>query len=413
MEKRKYTLKIISAVLTTVFLCQQIAWSAGETVLSPAAVPVREDMSRVDLPARGIRVPAALAQVETTYTAGSGGSIVNIQDCHSSLTAQHSIVNILKDLLRNYDVRIVAVEGASGYIDTSILGSFPDAGIKERTASYLMKEGRISAGEFFSVMTEGDVALYGAEDDALYRENVEMFRKIYAENGEDTVFLGSVLGRLKDIENKVYSPLLGRFVFKSGLHRKSKISFEVYWREIENVCRETGLRTDIYPNIRGFLDTAALENAVDFSNATAERKLLIDELMSLSGRRELAELVVKALSFEKGGISEIEYYGGLLETAEKKDIDPGKYRSLRGYIDYLSRCLELDIIGLQSEIGRIEESILEKLFSSSEERRLYRLVKITELMRSSFEIKLSREDAAYLTANIGDLAAADFNAFLN
>jgi len=43
----------------------------------------------------------------------------------------------------------------------------------------------LSAGEFYSVVSEKPVALYGIEDIALYKENVESFRELVGRQGQN------------------------------------------------------------------------------------------------------------------------------------------------------------------------------------------------------------------------------------
>ena len=68
------------------------------------------------------------------------------------------------------------MEGASDVVDTSLISSFPIEEVRKKTGEYLLKEGKISAGEFYSMISKDPVRLYGAEDPALYKENLETFR---------------------------------------------------------------------------------------------------------------------------------------------------------------------------------------------------------------------------------------------
>ena len=74
-------------------------------------------------------------------------TIINIKDAHDNLSSQESIVGILDNLFTNYEIQTVAVEGSTGYIDTSLISSFPDKAIKTRLAETMMAEGRLSAAE--------------------------------------------------------------------------------------------------------------------------------------------------------------------------------------------------------------------------------------------------------------------------
>ncbi len=411
MRQNRAFLKIIAVIVAGVFLHQQIVWAAGDMTGPVKPVPARANTARSEV-VHDIRVPSDLAQLDEIGMNGSRDLIINIQDCHSSLSAQYSIVEILKRLLQDYSVDVVAIEGATGYVDTSILKTFPDTGIKEKTADYLMKEGKLSAGEFFTVTSNEDIALYGVEDNGLYRENVKVFRDIYSKNRESIDTLDLILEKLRKKEDKVYQEDLSRMVYKSRLHRDGKMSFDVYWDFLEEICRERGVPTGGYPAINGFMDCVSLERTIGFSEATSQRKELIDELMEGAAKEDLEEMVLKSLSFEKGKITELAYHTWLLDLAARKGARTEKYTQLYRYVDYIEHYQRLNIIGLQKELDRIEEKVLEELFSSQEERELYRLVTLVELVRALFEIKLSGEDVSRLSRNMDKVTVDEVMSFI-
>ena len=207
MKKNNIIYKFVSLLVTGIFLFQQISWAAGD--VAELKHFRSNDVTKYEF-------NTDLAEVDIFGLEGQNGTIINIQDDHSSLSGQYSIVEVLTKLLNDYRIDLVAVEGGSGYIDTSILRSFPDPTIKEETASYLMKEGKLSAGEFFAVMAKEDIALYGVEDDDLYQKNLLLFRDIYESNTHLRVKLEDALKVLAICESDTYSEDLAKFVFKSG-----------------------------------------------------------------------------------------------------------------------------------------------------------------------------------------------------
>ncbi|MFC1548840.1 HEAT repeat domain-containing protein, partial [Candidatus Omnitrophota bacterium] len=411
MSKHKTLLKIVSLLVAVIFLHQQIVWAAGDMAELSKAISGQRNTTLVDTHSN-IRIPEELAETDDIYINGGKDIVVNIQDCHSSLSAQYSIVNILKDLLKNYDLSVVAIEGGAGYIDTSILKTHPDKDIKEKTADHFMKEGKISAGEFFVATTEDDVALYGVENNILYQENLKIFREIYSNNRDNIAVLKVALSSLKDKESKLYSTELNKMVYKSRLHRESKISFDVYWNFLENICEEKGVDTKDYWNIKSFTDSVNLEKEINFSGATEERKTLIDRLMKNAGEEDMEEMVVKSLAFQKSEIEQAEYHKWLLDFAVKKGIDIEEFVELRKFTDYANSYRNLNVIKLQNELDEIEKEVLAEMFSTAKERKLYKLVRTVELLKSLFEIKLTGEDVAHLSRNIEDVTPKDYKRFI-
>ena len=412
MRTNKLLIKGISVFVACIFLHQQIVWAQGNVAGLSKVPAARGNVEYSEIPSP-IDVSQELAQIDQIHINGSKETVINIQDAHSSLSAQYSIVNVLKELVANYDLSVVTIEGAAGYIDTSILKSFPDTAIRKKTADFLMKEGKISAGEFFSVIAKDDVGLYGVEDNKLYQKNLQIFRDIHSNNRENIAVLKALLQELKSSEGKIYSKELSRFAYKSQLHRDSKISFDIYWGYLEKFCSEIGIKTEKYGNIKNFTDSVERERNINFDKATQERKELIDELMQKLERESLEELVAKSLSFEKGKIDQAEYHVWLLGLAKKEGVETEKFGELGKFVDYVRAYRDLNVIGLANDLNLIEQTVLESIIKTQEEKDLYELVRTTELMKSLFEIKLTGEDVSNLKVSISEINLDKFSRFID
>ncbi|MBU0683558.1 MAG: hypothetical protein KJ864_04660, partial [Candidatus Omnitrophica bacterium] len=145
---RKYKCtKLIALTVAVVFLYNQIVWAQGASFQH-----------------RNVTVPYNQGSIVDIHSSQGNEVIIHLQDAHASLSAQYSIANLLDSLVTNYDLDFIALEGAEGVIDTSRLKTFPDKAIRKEAADFLMKEGRMSAGEFFQITHDKDnVSLYGAE----------------------------------------------------------------------------------------------------------------------------------------------------------------------------------------------------------------------------------------------------------
>ena len=91
----------------------------------------------------------------------------------------------------------------------------------------------------------------------------------------------------------VYSDDLRKAAYKARLHREGKISFDVYWDFLEKACEEKEIDTSVFLAINSFNRSVELEKEIDFSEATSQRKKLINELMNTLERDELEELVLR------------------------------------------------------------------------------------------------------------------------
>ena len=148
----KWWIRLVAVTLTIAFIHQDIVWAQeGTPVWSKGqngSFNVKTPLNNNNTLNANIAIPKDVAVTKEVFKGSSGDNktIINIQDAHSSLTAQESISSILDSLVTNYDLKLVAIEGSSGYIDTSILKTFPDEAIRKNTAKALMAQGKMSAG---------------------------------------------------------------------------------------------------------------------------------------------------------------------------------------------------------------------------------------------------------------------------
>ncbi|MBU1784058.1 MAG: hypothetical protein KKG95_01770, partial [Candidatus Omnitrophica bacterium] len=223
MRKRKrhtFFIKCVCVIVAFIFAHQQLGWAQGGK------------------PVWAIEIPYDVAGTREAVPGTGDDVIIHIQDAHSSLSAQYSIAKLLDTLVTDYDLSFVALEGASGEIDTSLLRTFPDAEIRKDTAAFLMREGRMSAGEFFAVTSEKAITLCGIEDDALYQKNVESFRSVAAERAEQTANIDSLIKQFSALSGTIYSDDMKALNRNCAFHRDGVLSFSDHWKTISFLARK-------------------------------------------------------------------------------------------------------------------------------------------------------------------------------
>ena len=234
LEFKKFkAIKVIAFMVVCIFLHQQISWAEGGnkvTWSNAMSNGITENLLDTDY-----QVPYKYAMTKEINRANPGTQIIHIQDAHASLSAQYSIVEVLDDLFSKYDMDFIAIEGGSGYVDTSFLKSFPIKSMRKEKAEDLMKQGLMGAGEFFSIIqNDNNIALYGIEDESLYWQNVEEFCAVSKTWNSVIPQVDAFLLQLRALEEKVCSSELIEFNRKAFLHRDSKISFTKYWESISS-----------------------------------------------------------------------------------------------------------------------------------------------------------------------------------
>ncbi|MDP8299153.1 MAG: hypothetical protein P9L88_04545 [Candidatus Tantalella remota] len=403
--------KVISITILLVFTFQQIGWvQEGRPVWS-------NSLNSFNIQPHGsfpdVKVPYDVGEVNERADYGGKDLIINIQDAHASLSGQHSIVNILNTLISQYDVDLIALEGGSGYIDTSILQTFPDKDIRKSTANFLMKEGKLSAGEFFAATSDrSDIAFYGVEDSELYEKNISSFKDVMEERTEYVGNAESLIVQLDAISEKVYSEELKSFQENSRSHRTSRKGFEEYWDSLKALAEKKGVSFKGHPNVRKLVEAMRIEKSIDFAEANAERKELINSLSNVLDRKTMEDLVYRSLLFKQGKISPADFHAYLDLVASTGGVDTSPYENLNKFIRYVSVYEDIEITLLYREMSDLEDTIREKLFRNDDERDLHAWIKLMELLVKLYSVELNNNEFGYIENNRGMCEASKIAAFL-
>ncbi|MGB2601139.1 MAG: hypothetical protein WBD12_03910, partial [Candidatus Omnitrophota bacterium] len=407
-------IKTVALVVVGLFLHQQIVWATGGEAIWTTALKGSKYDYKYDNYKGGqdFEVPYDVAQKQATHLNGGDEVIIQIQDAHASLSAQYSIVKLLDSLVANYELNFVALEGSKGLLDTSVLSTFPDKDIRENTADFLMREGRMSAGEFFTVTRDNDIRLYGVEDDKLYRKNVESFCDVASNRTELVSIVKAFEKNIDALEEKVYSDDLKTFIAKSREHREGSLSFTDYWKQINEFAKRFKLDTSRYEELKKLLETVELETQIDFVRANQERRDLIDALSKSMDKGELEALVLKSVDFKQNKISQGAFHSYLATLAEKHGVKTEGYENLIAFTKYVSLYETIDIFGMYHEIEAFEDNLREKFYRNDYERKLHKMAKMARLLDKLYSMELTNGDCAYIDANRAEYNAAEFAGFI-
>ena len=305
------------------------------------------------------------------------------------------------------------MEGSVGPVDTALITKFPDKEIREKTARYLMDQGKLSAAEFFSILNEGKVALYGMDDERLYQENLEAFKSATRDQKENAAELGRLKVALSKLEEIVYSPELLQLARNSVLDTNGSLKFTQRWKLVATLADKYALPYQQYPNIASLLDALAMEKKLDFNRVNSEREDMMNALVKIVSREDLEDLVLQSIAFKLGRLSTGSFSTYLLEIAKKQSMALSAYPNLSNYAAYMALYETIDVEALKDEIADLEDKIREKLFRNDEERALYRLEKQTDVISDLFDVKLTSASLNYFRAHASEFDQAGLNAFLS
>ncbi len=377
----KNALRGISVFLLASLFSQEIIFAQGTLPSSPIAIPDQSGITRKSVSKKGQDV------------------IINIQDAHSKLGAQESISQILDSLVKNYDLKLIALEGGSGAIDTSIISSFPIEETRRKAATSLMQEGKISAGEFYAMVSGEPVTLYGVDDPALYRENLDVFRALVEKKVVVRQELKGLQRALHELETKINSPELIDFARHKLLHQEGSFKFTEYWDYFSQKAKEKGVDHTRYPNLQKLSQIVTLEKKIDFKKASVERGALIGELNGRLSKSDLEKLILESLRFKQNKTSSGRFHELVATLSQKTGISPESYSNIILYAEYAVIYESIDLLSVLEETAAFENDIREKIFRNDDERQLSNLVHSISILSQLADTTLSSKDYEFFVQN--------------
>ncbi len=412
MKRHALLVKCVSLILAAVFFEQTIGWSQEGRPVWSQAQPFDEVYSP-HMRIGGIEVPYDLGEAHDFGAGEAEETIIHIQDAHASLSAQHSIASLLDTLVASYDIRTIALEGGAGFIDTSLLRTFPDKDVRDGAAEHLMKEGLMSAGEFYAITRdEAEVTLYGVEDYELYQKNLESFRNVAIRRTEYVDSIDALLEQLKEIGERVYSPELNSLNIDAALHRRGKLGFQDYWVKVDELAESRGVSPEKGGDLEKLVEAVRIEKDIDFAAANFERRSLIDEVTPMMDRAGLEQLVSRSVSFKQNKISQSDFHLYLISLAEEHKVDAEGYANLIKFTRYITIYESIDLIRLFSEMEKFEDRIRETLYRNDDERRVNDIARLAGLLRNLYSMELTNGEGMYLRSRQADMDAPQWSSVI-
>ncbi|PIU40589.1 MAG: hypothetical protein COT00_00900, partial [Candidatus Omnitrophica bacterium CG07_land_8_20_14_0_80_50_8] len=401
-SRYSFYLRALSSLIIFTFLSQDIVSAQGGTpIWSQVARPEAKQSlpSNPENKLNSIAIPNESGLTRKVAVQGTDEIIINIQDAHQKLGAQESITRILDNLVKNYDLRLIALEGSSDLVDTSLVSSFPIEEVRRKTGEYLLKEGKISAGEFYSMISKDPVSLYGVEDPALYKENVAVFRELIDKKLEIRNELKGLQRTIRELEMKVYSKELREFTQRKLLHRNGDLKFTEYWEYFSRLARVKGIDYNEYANLKKLSDTVELEKEIDFKKANDERKALIQELGQKLSKADLQKLVLAALQYKQSKITPGAFHTLLSQLSQGANINPLSCKNIIFYSEYVVLYESIDLVSIFDEVESFESQLKETLFESDDERMLSKVSHCVSILSQLLDTSLTSKDYDFFVKN--------------
>jgi hypothetical protein len=350
---------------------------------------------------------------ESAEVPGSGKTVIHIQDAHCNYAAQKSIAEILDYLTTEYGIYAVNCEGAAESYDLSPFTVIPEKDIREKTADFFVKEGVVSAAEYYAVNNPEKVNLWGVEDPDLYLKNLKIYRDSLSHKDEVDRYIKSIGYILDNLKRHIYSDeLLELDKYYTG-YKEGKIAFKEYILYLISMAHKRMIDIKSFSNMYLLSQTLAEEDKINFKRANNEKDEIVDTLKKSLSRNELEELMVMVGKLKTERISQADFYAYLVKKAKSVKLDISVYDELQKYIIYISLYGAIDRTKVTKEIDTLEDRIKTSLYENDSQRELGVLSKNLAITKNMFNISLTRDDYIYYKEHRETFAVANYISFID
>ncbi len=363
-----------------------------------------------------IKISAAAGYIVETHAAPADPSsptvLVHIQEAHTNYEAQQNIVKILEQLVNDYGLKLILVEGSAGDVSLAHLRHYSPADHRKRIAEQYLQAGLISGEEYLDLVSDHPLILWGIEDEALYQENVEAF--LGSEPLQDALRpeLASVREAAEALRPALLSAALNTLDAQVTGFDRQEITLAEYATTLEQLAKQQGVALGQFPHLQGFLALRDQEEGLSRKETQAEQRLLLAEISSRLPQETFDGLMAKAKALQAGTINAIDFYAALEAAAEAAKISLGAFPHLAGYVQYLRASAAVSTTELDGELERCVGMLRERLAATPESRELRAILDTLDLLAKLLDFDLSPEDYRRLTASEPAAAWSRWEQFL-
>jgi hypothetical protein len=239
----------------------------------------------------------------------AAASLILIQDLHCNVEAQIQISQALRQIYKETGVSKVFIEGAQGWVNTTLYQAFPNENIRRKVALEFMKMGYLTGAELALIeMGLGNkMELYGIENTGLYLENFKAFRETRQMHESLKAHLNEIDTWIDQLKEKRYSENLKTFDGMQEALDENEPDIKTVLRELEKFLDENTISIQNYKNVIGMMEVLKLWAKLDQTALQRELETLIQYLQKRSMEKDLKKMVTKTLQYRLQKLSLLEY----------------------------------------------------------------------------------------------------------
>ncbi|OGW70200.1 MAG: hypothetical protein A2036_03615 [Omnitrophica bacterium GWA2_50_21] len=396
MKRNNGLLKIISWLTLFAFVSTPLTWAEPA---NPSPANINQSLN---LQSEKIIIPDALGTIqEQNPGLPEKPQIIFIQDAHAVVDAQINISALIDYFQERYGIKLVALEGGQGKIDTTLFKTFPDRAISKKVMQNYLDRAEINGAVLASVFNSNDAGYYGIEEWPLYEMNYAAYLR--AMKQRDRIFgkLAKLREALDEKRQKVYSPELNLFHEKVQAFRDEQGKLMDLLSYINNSGEgvwQKDIRAGKYPHLKVLLDSVRNDARLSSGETAAEVRHLSERIKKRHGRlmdrAEAMEFNGAYQDFVTGrsdAASFLKYLIGFsAEKGKNLKLSP-ILRQLLGYADTLATIKGTKLfVELEDVLNDIEEGLITK----KEEREISERYKKIIILKNLAALELTREELA-------------------
>lgn len=376
-------------------------------VSSQAALRVKD----YKFPSKNVLIKEAF---DASTTANENPRIIFcIQDAHCNYEAQKNTAEVLDYLVKNYGLNLVLVEGGSGYVGLSSLRGYAPLKTRQEVAERYLRQGSISGEEYFDLVSDSDIELYGIDDEALYDAHLETFWEIDNRRASGAKQIERLISAVNNLKPFIYSDELRRLEQKKKAYESKELRLADYCSYLFSYAVKRSVALDDYPAMEKFTGTVEIEKNMDVKSAEAERVIFIKNLASALESGQVKVLIAKTQGYKDGKLPARDYYSYLKSLAQPSIDIKKEYPSLSRYIDYVCGDNSLSPVKLIKEISALEEELKNRSFTNDAQRRLSEISRMSLILKHLFDLELTPEEYSYFKANRDKFGVSSWKDFIS
>ncbi len=422
-EKVGSSFLIIFFLLSTLFVSPESLLAETVTHQKPSVYSISQ--------VNQIHIPKEFGIVEEVYHSSSPAKnnpmIVYLQDAHCIYEAQSNIRKIIDTLQKKNGLRLIALEGGEGGLDTDLFRSFPVQAVKEKVIDDYVRRGELSGAEYAAIVNEKSSDYWGIEDMVVYYENKNAFLESIDDKKRIDLKLDDLDRWLKKKKDEIYSnPLKDNFK-EYEAYEKEYITLLDYLNYLKEQWIQAGKSLTEFASIQTLLEAINREKQMDFTQVQSEAVRLEKVLErrykseirsgSTTSKVSFQDLEARRSLFGEGKSQKDQFYPWIWARVIEEDLvaEDSSNDSYPHFLSYIKHLQELENIkgeSLFNELEKMNQGIKDSLFQNEEQRTLDQLFYNLKILRNLSKLELTREELEYYHKNRESLSEKSFWDFM-